>query len=244
MKFSRYKHDLDYSYAFGATLCYELYKTDPKRIQRVYLRPSEKYGADLQALVADLEAHKIEVLVSGKPFNILGAKDSCLVITEFKKGAKPRLADQKPHLVLVNPSDAGNLGTIMRSAAAFNFTNIAIIDPATDEYNPKAVRASMGAIFHLNVKHYASFKEYQDAFPDYANYAFMLDKHSQQVSDIILHRPSRDNFSLIFGNEASGLPQNFADICTPVILRQSKLVDSLNLSTAASIAMYLFTLED
>ena len=242
MKFSRYKHNLDYSYAFGATLCYELYKTSPNRIQKVYLRPSAKYGADLQALISDLKANHIEILTSEKPFNILGAKDSCLLITEFKKITDPQLEDHKPHLVLVNPSDAGNLGTIMRSAAAFNFTNIAIINPATDEYNPKAIRASMGAIFHLNIKHYANFKDYQDAFPDYANYAFMLDKHSQPIANIVLHHPPRDNYSLIFGNEASGLPQNFAEICTPVILRQSKLVDSLNLSTAASIAMYLFTI--
>ena len=47
-------------------------------------------------------------------------------------------------------------------------------------------------------------------------------------------------YSLVFGNEATGLPDSFANTCQPVILRQSSQVDSLNLSIAASIAMYLF----
>lgn len=48
-------------------------------------------------------------------------------------------------------------------------------------------------------------------------------------------------FSLVFGNEGSGLPVSFAAYGTPVRIRQSNEIDSLNLSIAASIGMYSFS---
>ena len=85
MKLQKYKRDSDVSYAMGATLVAELIKTHPHAITRVFLRPAEKYGDDLRKIVAGLKSHKIEVIESTKAFNILGAKDNCLLIAEFKK---------------------------------------------------------------------------------------------------------------------------------------------------------------
>lgn len=47
--------------------------------------------------------------------------------------------------------DPGNLGTIIRSCIAFNFTTIILGDNSVDLYNPKVVRATEGMIFHINV---------------------------------------------------------------------------------------------
>lgn len=239
MKLARYKTSNPYSYALGATLTYELLNTHPELIQRVFLRPDIKHGTDLEQILQKLTQHHIEVLESTKAFNILDAKDSCLLAAEFQKPSQ-KLEENQPHIVLVNPSDSGNLGTIMRTAAAFGYQNIAIILPAVDAYNPKTIRASMGAAFHLNIQIFANIEEYQSQFgADRKMFAFMLDKNATSLENV--SAPAQ-NYSLVFGNEASGLPIDFATKtgATPIFIPQSSQVDSLNLSVAASIAIYHF----
>lgn len=241
MKLQKYKPSSDFSYALGATLVAELFKTHPESITRVFLRPVEKHGSNLEKILAELTNSHIEVIESQKAFNILGAKDSCLLAAEFKK-PQNTLDDSTPHIVLVNPSDSGNLGTIIRTAIAFNYNNIIIITPAVDPYNPKTIRASMGAIFHINVASFPSIEDYLATQKHRQLYAFLLDKTATELSQI---QPTDKKFALIFGNEATGLPEDFAakTNAQAVYIQQSKNVDSLNLSIAAAIAMHHFDSE-
>ena len=237
MKLARYKNSSPYSYALGATLTYELLNSRPELIQRVFLRPEIKHGANLEQLLAKLKQRHIEIVESTKAFNVLDAKDSCLLIAEFQK---PIMSlNDANHVVLVNPSDAGNLGTIMRSAAAFGFQNLAIILPAVDAFSLKTIRASMGAIFHLNIEVFTNIEEYLTKYgQNRALYAFMLKPDAQTLEQTHPTQP----YSLVFGNEASGLPADFTEKtgATPVFIPQSSNVDSLNLSVATSIALYHF----
>ena len=238
MKLTRYKHDFEYSYALGATLVFELLKTNPALIKRVFIRPDIKHGEDLEKILSALQAKHIEVIETTKAFNILGAKDNCLLAAEFKKPDSPlQFTPEAPHLVLVNPSDSGNLGTIMRSAVAFGYENLAIIMPAVDPYDPKVIRASMGAVFHLNIQQFTTFEDYAKLNAGRKYYAFMLDDTAKQLSELHLED---SNYALIFGNEAAGLPSDFAHIAQPIFIPQSSNVDSLNLSVATSIALYTF----
>ena len=71
-------------------------------------------------------------------------------------------------------------------------------------------------------------------------YPFML-KGSVGLDQ--LQRDKGELYSLIFGNEATGLPASFASLGQPVRIPQSDAIDSLNLSVAVSIAAYAFTQE-
>ena len=239
MKLSRYKHDSCFSYTLGATLSYELLKTSPELIRRAYLRPNIKHGNDLIEILNKLHQRRISITESTKAFNILNAKDNCLLIVEFTKPSTLLDHDKnQPHIVLVNPSDAGNLGTIMRTAAAFDYRNIAIITPAVDPYHPKTIRASMGAIFHLNIALYKTFNDYSQSIINSRRlYSFMLNSDAQTLESTT---QSDSNYSLIFGNEASGLPSEFASSTKPIYIPQSSNVDSLNLSIAVGIALHHF----
>ena len=83
MKLQKYKRDSEVSYALGATLVAELLKIHPDSITRVFLRPTDKHGDDLEAILEKLKTKKIEIIESTKAFNILGAKENCLLAAEF-----------------------------------------------------------------------------------------------------------------------------------------------------------------
>ncbi len=237
MKISRYKKELDYSYALGATLTWELLKYRPESVIRIYVSPSLKESAATERLFACCGELGIGVVSGEKAFNILSPKENCFVIGEFKK-TEQRIGEGR-HIVLVNPSDAGNLGTIVRTAAGFGLKNIAVVRPAVDFYDPRTIRASMGAAFHVNVEYFDSIEDYRARFPQNRLYAFMLTA-SVSIHDTEIREP----FSLVFGNEAAGLPDEYAEFCSSVIIPHSKGIDSLNLPIAASIGMYEFTKND
>ena len=115
--------------------------------------------------------------------------------------------------------------------------DIAVIRPCVDVFDPKTVRASMGSIFQLRLHVYDDFSQYQAQFPEHALYPFMLDG-SKSLPDVLGDIP--DRWTLIFGNEGSGLPPEFSRLGQPVRIPSSNKVDSLNLSIAVAIGIYAF----
>lgn len=234
----RYKKEDPVSYALGITLTFELLKFAPEQARRVYVHSQMQKGEAYDKLMALCRELKVPCEFSDKPFNILSQKENCFVIGEFAKFDRPVSAGTN-HVVLHNPSNAGNMGTIMRSAAGFGITDLVIITPAVDHFDPKTVRASMGAIFHLNISVFSSFADYEKKYGERSMYPFML-KAKRKLSELKVTKP----YSLIFGNEATGLPDSFLEVGTSVIISHSDRIDSLNLPIAASIALFEATKED
>lgn len=234
----RYKRDDEVSYALGITLTFELLKFAPEYATKVYIHSQMEKGESFSKLEKLCKENHIPMEYSDKPFNILSQKENCFCIGEFRKFNRKVLKDTN-HVVLNNPSNAGNMGTIMRSAAGFGITNLVIITPAVDHFDPKTVRASMGAIFHLNVSVFSSFDDYVKEYGNRELYPFML-KAKKKLSELEVKKP----YSLIFGNEATGLPDSFLEVGTSVIISHSNRIDSLNLPIAASIALYEATKKD
>lgn len=230
--YKRYRKDSDVSYALGITLTFELLKFKPEHVTRVFIHSAMKEGETLEQLSELCREHRIEMLYTDKIFHILSQKENCYVIGEFRKFSCT-LSKDASHIVLVNPSNAGNMGTIMRSALGFGLSQMAVIRPAVDAFDPKVIRASMGAFFSTEFVYYDSFEEYRERFGERELYPFMLQ------AKMSLHEISPTGvFSLIFGNEATGLPEAFLDVGTTVIIPHTDRIDSLNLPIAASIAMY------
>lgn len=234
MKIQRYKRDSETSYALGATLTYELVKNAPESVVRVFTKSNLTKTAATAKLLELCSNKKIPVVTNDKAFNVLSPKGNCFVIGEFRKSTS--LLKDGSHIVLVNPADAGNLGTILRTAVGFGIDQIAIVRPAVDFFDPKTIRASMGAAFRVRVQYFDTIEAYREDFPENKLYAFMLTA-SRLIHDIEISEP----YSLVFGNEATGLPDDFADFCQSVIIPHSNGIDSLNLPIAAGIAMYEFT---
>lgn len=142
------------------------------------------------------------------------------------------------HIVLDNPQDMGNIGTIIRTMLGFGIKDLAIIGRKIDFFNPKVVRASMGAIFKINIQYFENLNDYLEQFNQRDFYCFMLgDRNQKNLQDV----KKFNKYSLIFGNEAKGLSDDYQYIGHNIIINQTKDVDSLNITTAASVAMFWFT---
>ena len=230
--FKRYRKDDPVSYSLGITLTFELLRYKTEYVNKVYVHSAMKEGDTYDRLRKICREAGVPIRQTDKIFHVLSQKENCYVIGEFRK-FPGSLQKDASHIVLVNPSNAGNMGTIMRSALGFELNQMAIVRPAVDAFDPKVVRASMGAIFSTEFQYFDTFDEYRQQFGERELYPFML---QAQIRLPEIH-PS-GTYSLIFGNEATGLPREFLDIGTSVIIPHSNRIDSLNLPIAASIAMY------
>lgn len=237
LPYKRYNDKAEYSYCFGPFPTFELIENRPQEAIEV-LYHSQTSDAIRNKLQSICQRQGIPCEQNDKVIQRIRDKENCLVVGVFKKHESV-LAMDRPHVVLVNPSDMGNLGTIIRTAVGFGLPDLAIIRPGAAICHPKTVRASMGSLFRLNFQYFDSFAEYKSAYGEGRNiYPFML-KGSVGLDQ--LQRNKGELYSLVFGNEATGLPDEFLQEGQSVRIRHTDNIDSLNLSLAAGIAIYEFT---
>lgn len=233
MEIKTYKKDSFYSYTLGAFPTIELLKKHKEDALKIFIHSS----FDNQEVISLIYQNKgnAEVCLNDKIINKLSTKGNTFVVGVFKKYSS-YLDANKDHVVLVNPSDMGNLGTILRSCLGFGMKDIAIIKPGVDIFDPKVVRASMGSIFSLNISYFNSFEDYKSVFPNHKIRTFMLQAKNTLQETIF----SKDELtSLVFGNESSGLPLSLLDD-NSIIIKHSDEIDSLNLPSSLAIALYEF----
>jgi len=146
---------------------------------------------------------------------------------------KPELCAKGGHcLVLDRISDPGNLGTILRTAAACGWENVYAID-CVDVTNPKVVRSSMTGVFYTTV------------FT--CDYDFVTQKlaktHALTVADmhgenVFSKQFSDRDIALVIGNEAHGVSDVLRSAAVEKISLPMKNVESLNAAISASVIMY------
>ena len=236
---SAYCAELDYAYAPGIFPAMECLLHCPQRVRRVLLHSRAEGHEGAQRLVALAEEHHIRVEIADRALQRISGKENCFAAAVFAK-EQAELKPAAPHVVLHNPSDCGNIGTILRTCLGFEVEDVALIRPCADLYDPKTVRASMGSLFQLRTAVFDSFEAYLQAHPDRPMYPFML-TGSRSLPDVLREDEISANWTLIFGNEGSGLPEAFSRIGQPVRIPSGLRVDSLNLSIAAAIGIYGFT---
>jgi TrmH family RNA methyltransferase len=126
--------------------------------------------------------------------------------------------------------DPGNVGTILRSALAFGAQSVALGPDCADPYGPKAVRASMGAIFQVPLARAAS----PDELPRPA-----IALAARQGETL---RGPLDAATLVVGAERTGLPDDVVAGCDRVAhLPIAEASESLNAAMAATVALYEVT---
>lgn len=231
-----YSAELDYSYAPGVFPSLQLMQAAPERALRLLLSERAQ-GEGVDKLRELCRRHGVREEQADRALARLSGKGNCYAAVVFSK-VRSELMPDAPHVALHRPMDEGNLGTIQRSMLGFGVRDLAIIRPAADAFDPKVVRATMGAIFSMRVRYYDDFEDYRREFPTHALYPFMLDG---SVSLGEAAKRPKEPWTLVFGNEGSGLPPEFAAMGRPVRIPHGDDIDSLNLAVAAAIGVYSFT---
>ncbi|HYN32523.1 MAG TPA: RNA methyltransferase, partial [Ilumatobacteraceae bacterium] len=125
----------------------------------------------------------------------------------------PMLAASSFVVVLDRVSDPGNLGTILRSAEAAGADLVVLTPGSVDPFNPKVVRASAGALFHVPVV-IAMIEEVGAA----GIALFATTSHNFPGRTVTPHTDTdlTGRIGIVMGNEAAGLPDDWNDLVGPV----------------------------
>ncbi|MCK9416178.1 TrmH family RNA methyltransferase [Candidatus Dojkabacteria bacterium] len=173
----------------------------------------------------------ISLNVSDRSIEKIAVKENTYVMGVFRKYDTE--LEEGNHLVLIEPRNMGNIGTIIRTMLGFSFKNLVLIGSSADIFDPMVVRSTMGALFRINFKHYNTIQQYMSGYPKYNLYPFMLEG-AKDIREVEFKEP----FSIVQGNESRGLDSSFKDIGQSVYIPHSEDIDSLNLAIATSIGLW------
>lgn len=235
MKYKPYKKEADLSYTLGVFPTLELILNKKDYVREVILSRDGGENGGVKKLIGLCGKNDIPLNTDDKQIERLSPKENCYAIGIFNK-YEQRLSENQNHIVLVNPSNTGNLGTIIRTMTGFGIKNLAIIKPGVDIMDPRVVRSSMGALFHISYQYFDTIRDYLDKCNNDI-YTFML-KGAINLQDLEL---TGKPYSIVFGNESSGLTDDYLNYGSSIIIPHGREIDSLNLSIAVGIACYEFT---
>ncbi len=140
-------------------------------------------------------------------------------------------------LILDSIQDPGNMGTIIRTSAAFNIDTIIINDKCADIYSDKVIRSSQGMLFCTNIIKtdiQSLLKTIKGKTPIYGTKV----NGGKDLKTI----EKTSGFAIIMGNEGSGVEQNILNMCDEYLyIPMNKKCESLNVGVATSIILYELT---
>ncbi|MCQ2795156.1 MAG: hypothetical protein MJ214_02990 [Bacilli bacterium] len=141
--------------AIGEFAVTELLKHHPKSVIKVIVKSNiekRKYTK-----------YQVPIFVDEKIINHLVKKEDIYALAEFTP-FNMMLNKNKTHILINDLDDEGELGTILRTAVAFSYFDIALINCKVDLFSNKLIRASTGAIFMMNVESFKNKNEYLKKF--------------------------------------------------------------------------------
>ncbi|MCL1987691.1 MAG: RNA methyltransferase [Firmicutes bacterium] len=139
-------------------------------------------------------------------------------------------------LLLENIADPGNLGTLIRTAAAAKVQAVILSTGCCDIYNPKVIRAAAGAFFRVPIVDNADFTE---VIPQLQQNGTNIVATSLQAKNLAYDINLCESCGILIGNEANGLSQQVLNLANlSVKLPMFNNVESLNAATAGGILLY------
>ena len=183
----------------------------------------------LPKLGQDIETYRVNDEIIRK----LAASENPEGVVFVCENLKPRKDrnEYKKVVYLDHISDPGNLGTIIRTAVAFNYDAVIMSDGCVDLYNEKVLAASKGAIFAIDI-----------LTDDIKNYKRPIIVSTLNEKSVGLNNFKKlDEFTIVLGNESHGVSKEICDIADEFVkIEMSDNIDSLNVAVAAGILLNYF----
>lgn len=194
------------------------------RASQLYVTESHKHFA------STLETH----LVSEKNMALISDTKTPQGIVAVVPLLKPAVdTDAKTRAIyLYEVQDPGNLGSILRTLAWFGGFRCLLSPGSVDPFNPKVVRASMGAIFHVPIELDVPIESLSQRFDRIG----VLDMKGSALRDPSLQQQQ----CFLFGNEARGVPHEMVSSLNAkaFTIAGAGVIESLNLATAVNMCVY------
>lgn len=217
----KYRDEFNSFLIEGEHLVKEAYKNNC--LKELIVEENTNFSLDIETI------HVTENLlkyISGldNPPKVMGI---CKKIVEKEIGNKVIILDD-----IQNP---GNLGTIIRSAVAFNIDTIILSKNTVDLYNTKVLRATQGMIFNINIV----VKDLDKFIPTLKKENYKIYGTKVTNGKNIKELEKSLKFAIIVGNEGKGVSDNILNMCDEYIyINMNDSCESLNVGVAASIIMY------
>ena len=192
-------------------------------IDTIIIREDFSYETDIKHIIVSNEVMK---KLSDNPsipkiMAVVNKKESTI------KGNKILLLDRL--------QDPGNLGTIIRSAVAFNFDTIILSNDTVDLYNSKVLRSTQGMLFNINILR----QDLTSVINELKNNNYTIYGTKVDNGNDVKKINNTNKFALIIGNEGTGISDNILKQCDKyVCIKMNNNCERLNAGVAASILMY------
>ncbi len=240
----KYRTQLGYYLVEGEHLVLELQKAakqNGQNFKNTQLYVTEEYQEWANALDADFKIftiskkHMAQLSDTKTPQGIIACVPLPDLTADLKQAQTVNTSGEK-YIYLHEAQDPGNLGTILRSLAWFGGFKLLLSPNSVDPFNPKVVRSSMGAIFHVPMELDVELTDLQNRFEKFA----YLDMQGEKINS-----PQFAEFDCyLFGNEARGVPRDAlaAFNATAFTIPGSGAIESLNLASAVNMSAYQLSL--
>lgn len=207
------------------------------------LKEALSFGAEIKSVLwkesaADLAGLEsaAQYVADGELFDYASPmKNSPGPVFTVKIPAAEDAAKLKNALVLETVQDPGNVGTVIRTANAFNIDAVILTGDCADLYNPKTVRATMGAIFRQRVISCA-LGELPTLLTGsgLALYGAALSERAQDIRTLNIR-----SAAVAIGSEGKGLSRELLSLCEgELIIPMNPDSESLNAAVAAAVVMW------
>ena len=153
-----------------------------------------------------------------------------------RRAVASALASGERTLVLDGVRDPGNVGGIIRTAAAFGFGSVILADCA-DPYGDRSVRASMGAIFRIRTESYDDSGSAAELLSSSGRrlVAAALSDDSETLGTFV---PAGDDI-VVIGNEGHGISEKMLSVCSVTLrIPMAAGCESLNAGSAAAVILW------
>lgn len=144
------------------------------------------------------------------------------------------MADQVPGFVMLleDIQDPGNLGSLLRTAAAAGVEAVYLSRGCAEAWSPKALRGGQGGHFGLDIHEGADLVAVAQGFPGRVHAAAL------RSSRVLYELDLTDSVAFAFGNEGAGLSEALLQATTPFSIPMAGAIESLNVAAAAAICLF------
>lgn len=203
--------------------------------KQVFIPESKLSHPELQAIIQTLSDDLITLVSHDHLSKISSLSDSHDIISEVSIPQYPSAPTQGDCIVLERIQDPGNIGTILRSAAAANIKHIILSHDCADAWSPKVLRAGMGAHFNLNIHTNIDLISWCANYQERILATALTATNCFQLYEINLQSPQ----SWLFGNEGNGISTALLNQAHAAVrIPMNEHIESLNVAMAATICLF------